>query len=155
MDAWAAARGGRREIGAGIADGSAGGVEQAFAGDRGGSVTRVVAPGGEVEALLPGEQKQLQQELAAMREYLQSVIEEQESTNEELTSANEEILSANEELQTAKEEAQSANEELATVNEELQHRNADLARVNNDLINLLSGVHIPIVMVNRDLGIRR
>jgi two-component system CheB/CheR fusion protein len=105
---------------------------------------------------------QLQQELAALREYLQSVIEEQESTNEELKSANEEILSSNEELQstneelqTAKEEAQSANEELATVNEELQHRNSDLARVNNDLVNVLSGVNIAIIMVSRDLIIRR
>jgi two-component system CheB/CheR fusion protein len=105
---------------------------------------------------------QLQQEIAALREYLQSAIEEQESTNEELKSANEEILSANEELQstneelqTAKEEAQSANEELATVNEELRHRNAELARVNNDLMNLLSGVNIPILMVGRDLRIRR
>src|SRR5262249_23847914 len=35
---------------------------------------------------------QLQQEIVALREYLQSVIEEQESTNEELKSANEEIL---------------------------------------------------------------
>jgi two-component system CheB/CheR fusion protein len=83
------------------------------------------------------------------------VIEEQVSTNEELKSANEEILSANEELQTAKEEARSANEELATVNEELRHRNAELARVNNDLVNLLSGVSIPIVMVSRELRIRR
>jgi two-component system CheB/CheR fusion protein len=105
---------------------------------------------------------QLQQELGALREYLQSVIEEQESTNEELKSANEEILSANEELQstneelqTAKEEAQSANEELATVNEELRHRNAELGRVNDDLLNLLSGVGIPIVMVGRDLRLRR
>lgn len=105
---------------------------------------------------------QLQQELGALREYLQSVIEEQESTNEELKSANEEILSANEELQstneelqTAKEEAQSANEELSTVNEELRHRNAELARVNDDLVNLLSGVGLPIVMVGRDLRIRR
>jgi two-component system CheB/CheR fusion protein len=105
---------------------------------------------------------QIQQELGALREYLQSVIEEQESTNEELKSANEEILSANEELQstneelqTAKEEAQSANEELGTVNEELRYRNAELARVNNDLMNLLSGVNIPIVMVNRDLRIRQ
>jgi two-component system CheB/CheR fusion protein len=105
---------------------------------------------------------QLQQELLALREYLQSVIEEQESTNEELKAANEEILSANEELQstneelqTAKEEAQSANEELATVNEELRHRNAELALVNNDLVNLLSGVNIPIVTVSRDLRIRR
>jgi two-component system CheB/CheR fusion protein len=104
----------------------------------------------------------LQQELAATREYLQSVVEEQESTNEELKAANEEILSANEELQstneelqTAKEEAQSANEELATVNEELRRRNAELARVNDDLVNLLSGVGIPIVIVSRDLRIRR
>jgi two-component system, chemotaxis family, CheB/CheR fusion protein len=105
---------------------------------------------------------QLQQEIGALREYLQSVIEEQESTNEELKSANEEILSANEELQstneelqTAKEEAQSANEELATVNEELRHRNVELARVNDDLVNLLAGVSIPIVMVSRDLRVRR
>src|SRR5205823_1214507 len=104
----------------------------------------------------------LQQELGALRGYLQSVIEEHESTNEELKSANEEILSTNEELQstneelqTAKEEAQSANEELATVNDELRHRNAELARVNNDLVNLLSGVNIPIVMVGRDLRVRR
>lgn len=104
----------------------------------------------------------LQQELGALREYLQSVIEEQESTNEELKSANEEILSANEELQstneelqTAKEEAQSANEELATLNEELRNRNAELARVNGDLVNLLIGVNIPIVMVGRDLRVRR
>lgn len=105
---------------------------------------------------------QLQQEISSLREYLQSVIEEQESTNEELKSANEEILSANEELQstneelqTAKEEAQSANEELATVNDELRHRNIELARVNDDLVNLLSGVGLPILMVGRDLRIRR
>jgi two-component system CheB/CheR fusion protein len=77
------------------------------------------------------------------------------SANEEILSANEELQSTNEELQTAKEEAQSANEELATVNDELRHRNAQLARVNNDLINLLAGVNIPIVMVGRDLRVRR
>ncbi len=105
---------------------------------------------------------QLQEEIGALRDYLQSVIEEQESTNEELKSANEEILSANEELQstneelqTAKEEAQSANEELNTVNDELRHRNIELARVNDDLVNLLIGVNIPIVMVSRDLRVRR
>jgi two-component system CheB/CheR fusion protein len=114
--------------------------------------------------LVPDEDQvnRLQHELASMREYLQSVIEEQESTNEELKSANEEILSANEELQstneelqTAKEEAQSANEELATVNEELRSRNAELARVNADVMNLIGGVNIPIVMVGRDLRVRR
>jgi two-component system, chemotaxis family, CheB/CheR fusion protein len=58
-------------------------------------------------------------------------------------------------LQTAKEEAQSANEELNTVNDELRHRNVELARLNNDLVNLLAGVNISIVMVSRDLRIRR
>jgi two-component system CheB/CheR fusion protein len=105
---------------------------------------------------------QLRLELTAMRDYLQSVIEQQESTNEELKSANEEILSSNEELQstneelqTAKEESQSANEELVTVNEELRHRNAEMARINNDLINFLAGANIPMVMVGRDLRVRR
>ncbi len=106
--------------------------------------------------------KQLQDELAASREYLQSIIQDLEAANEELQSANEEILSSNEELQstneeldTAKEELQSTNEELNTVNEELHGRNEELSRVNSDLINLLGCVEIAIVIVGADLGIRR
>jgi two-component system, chemotaxis family, CheB/CheR fusion protein len=105
---------------------------------------------------------QLRQELAATREYLQSIIESQEGTNEELQSANEEIQSGNEELQstneelqTSKEELESANEELHTVNEEMQHRNELLAQLNNDLTNLLYSVSLPIVMVGADLSVRR
>jgi two-component system CheB/CheR fusion protein len=105
---------------------------------------------------------QLQQELAATREYLQSMIEEHESAceelksaSEELMSSNEELQSTNEELQTAKEETQSANEELATLNEELHHRNSQLGQANNDLVNLLAAVNIAIIMVGRDLRIRR
>jgi two-component system CheB/CheR fusion protein len=104
----------------------------------------------------------LQEELAASREYLQSIIQDLEAANEELQSANEEILSANEELQstneeldTAKEELQSTNEELNTVNEELQARNEELSHVNSDLVNLLGSVQIAIVMVASDLRIRR
>ena len=104
----------------------------------------------------------LEQELAAMKEHLQAVVEEQEATNEELRSANEEIQSANEELQstneeleTAKEELQSTNEELTTVNEELRHSNLELTEVNDDLGNLLRGVNLPIVMLDRDFCIRR
>ncbi|MGB8353172.1 MAG: chemotaxis protein CheB [Chthoniobacteraceae bacterium] len=106
--------------------------------------------------------EQLQHELGAMKEHLQAVIEAQEATNEELRSANEEIQSSNEELQstneeleTAKEELQSTNEELTTVNEELLHSNLKLSEVNNDLSNLLRGVNLPIVMLDRDLNIRR
>jgi two-component system CheB/CheR fusion protein len=105
---------------------------------------------------------QLEQELATSREHLQTLIEEQESTNEELRSANEEIQSSNEELQstneeleTAKEELQSTNEELITLNEELKSGNVELTEVNNDLTNLLRSVNIPIVMVDRNLRIRR
>ena len=104
----------------------------------------------------------LRRELAASREYLQSIIQELEAANEELQSANEEILSSNEELQstneeldTAKEELQSTNEELNTVNEELHSRNDELTRVNSDLVNLLSSVDIPIVIVGSGLEIRR
>jgi two-component system, chemotaxis family, CheB/CheR fusion protein len=105
---------------------------------------------------------QLEKELVANKEYLQSVIDEREVANEELRSANEEIQSSNEELQstneeleTAKEELQSINEELTTLNEELRHTNLELGEVNNDLLNLLRSVNIPVVMVGRDLRIRR
>jgi two-component system CheB/CheR fusion protein len=104
----------------------------------------------------------LEQELAATKEYLQSVIETQEATNEELQSANEEILSSNEELQstneemeTAKEELQSTNEELTTVNDELRSRNVEITQINNDLINLLSSIDIAVIMIGSDLTIRR
>jgi two-component system CheB/CheR fusion protein len=104
----------------------------------------------------------LQRELAASRDYLQSIIQELEAANEELQSANEEILSSNEELQstneeldTAKEELQSTNEELNTLNEELHAANDELSRVNSDLINLLASVQIAIVIVSADLRIRR
>jgi two-component system, chemotaxis family, CheB/CheR fusion protein len=104
----------------------------------------------------------LEEELAATKEYLQSVIETQEATNEELQSANEEILSSNEELQstneeleTAKEELQSANEELTTVNDELRSRNVEITQVNNDLTNLFTSIDIAVVMVASDLTIRR
>ena len=104
----------------------------------------------------------LREELAATKEFLQSIIQEREAANEELQAANEELQSSNEELQstneeleTAKEELQSVNEELTTVNEELQQRNAELSQVNNDLNNLFAGVSIPIIMLGGDGRIRR
>ncbi len=114
----------------------------------------------------PGEAEpeavRLRRELEATREYLQALVEEHEAADEELKSAheeslasNEELQSTNEELQTAKEEMQSTNEELETVNDELGHRNRELGRLNDDLGNLMSSVSIPIVMVSRDLRVRR
>jgi len=104
----------------------------------------------------------LAQELAATREYLQSMIEQQEAANEELQSANEEVQSANEELQslneeleTSKEEIQSANEELVTLNDELQNRNLELSQSTSDMVNLLDSVQVPIVMLGQDGRVRR
>jgi two-component system CheB/CheR fusion protein len=104
----------------------------------------------------------LKQELVATKRYLHSLVEDKEASNEELQAANEEILSSNEELQstneelqTAKEELESSNEELHTVNEELHNRNFELTQANADLVNLLSSVNIAIVILGRDLRIRR
>ncbi|MFA6186753.1 MAG: chemotaxis protein CheB [Phycisphaerae bacterium] len=104
----------------------------------------------------------LQRELSETKEYLQTVIEEQENVNEEVKTANEEILSSNEELlstneelETAKEELQSSNEELTTTNEELQSRNSEVVLLNNDLINLLTSINMPVIMMGTDLVIRR
>jgi two-component system CheB/CheR fusion protein len=83
---------------------------------------------------------QLQKEVDATRDYLQTAIEKHEAAQEELKSAHEEALSANEEfqstneeLETAKEELQSANEELSTTNEELRNRNRQLTELNEAL----------------------
>lgn len=104
----------------------------------------------------------LERELSETRDYLQSIQEQYEASNEELQASNEEVQSANEELQsvneeleTSKEELESANEELTTVNEEMAHRNTELAGLNADLINLQTSTKLPIVLLGRDLTIRR
>ena len=108
------------------------------------------------------ETKRLKRELAGTREALHSAVESEEALKEEFQSANEEILSANEELQstneeleTSKEELQSANEELNTLNAELRSKNSELHELNNDISNLLNSTRIPVVMLDRNLKIRR
>ncbi len=105
---------------------------------------------------------QLRGELNATRDYLQAVagehqdtVEELGAANEELVAANEELQSANEELQSAQEELQSTNEELSTLNDELHNRNQQLDLIADDLVNVLESVQIPVIMVDRDLKVRR
>jgi len=104
----------------------------------------------------------LETDLAETRDYLQSMQEQHEAANEELQAPNEEVQSANEELQsvneeleTSKEELESANEELTTVNEEMANRNTELIRLNGDLVNLQTSIKLAIVLLGRDLTIRR
>ncbi|MFN0151328.1 MAG: CheR family methyltransferase [bacterium] len=104
----------------------------------------------------------LETELAETRDYLQSIQEQYEAANEELQasseeiqSANEELQSINEELETSKEELESANEELTTVNDEMANRNSELGRLNTDLLNVQTSSRLAIVMLGRDLTVRR
>jgi PAS domain S-box-containing protein len=105
---------------------------------------------------------ELRSELFPTKDYLRSVIEQTKAHTEELTAANEEIASSNEELrctneelQMAKEELQATNEELLTVNEELSVRNVEAVCLGDDLQNVLTSVEIPILLLGRDLRIRR
>lgn len=101
-------------------------------------------------------------ELAETRDYLHSIQEQHDAANEELQAASEEVQSANEELQsvneeleTSKEELESSNEELTTVNEEMHNRNIEVNRANGDLVNLQASAQLAIVLLGRDLTIRR
>ncbi len=105
---------------------------------------------------------ELERELAETRDYLQSIQEQNEAANEELQasseevqSANEELQSINEELETSKEELESTNEELTTINDEMVSRNGELNRLNADLNNLQVGIHTAILLLSRELVIRR
>ena len=105
---------------------------------------------------------ELERELAETRDYLQTIQEQNEAANEELQasseelqSANEELQSMNEELETSREELESTNEELTTINDEMVGRNLELNRINADLNNVQVGIHTAILLLSRDLVIRR
>jgi two-component system, chemotaxis family, CheB/CheR fusion protein len=117
--------------------------------------TKAAATKGKTLRHNDGEAARLRLELSATKEYLQSIIDEKESALEELKSTSEEAQAGNEELETAQEELESANEELNTLNEELKTSNTELSQVNRDLSNLLESINIPLVMVGKDLRIRR
>jgi two-component system, chemotaxis family, CheB/CheR fusion protein len=106
------------------------------------------APPSPAQADQVGRIAELERELLAKDEYLQTTLEEMETTNEELKSTNEE-------LETSKEELQSVNEELSTVNAELQDKVVDLSRANNDMNNLLAGTGVGTVFVDHQLRIAR
>jgi len=76
---------------------------------------------------------ELEHELAATKENLQTFIEELETANEELQSLNEELQSSNEELQSSNEELETSNEELQSTNEELQIAYTELKAANEEI----------------------
>jgi two-component system, chemotaxis family, CheB/CheR fusion protein len=105
--------------------------------------------------------KQLEEELAALREDMRSVLEEQEAAHEELQSVNEEIISSNEELQsineeleTSKEELESSNEELLTINQELQMRNEQLAEIQEYSEAVFTTIRESLLILDKSLRIK-
>ncbi len=99
--------------------------------------------------------RQLETELSATREALQSNIEQLKSLNEELQSSNEELQAANEELETSREELQSLNEELITVNSQLQSKIEEQDETNNDLNNFLASTNIPTIFLDPQFRVKR
>ncbi|WP_437955528.1 chemotaxis protein CheB [Sorangium sp. So ce119] len=118
----------------------------------------VRAPAGS-SRLAPEEQIwRLEQELAAAREHLQTVIEEHDTAseelqalNEELQSSNEELQSTNEELETTNEELQSANEELTTLNQEINVKSSELLTLNQRLVAIQNAIAYPLLVVDKNL----
>jgi two-component system, chemotaxis family, CheB/CheR fusion protein len=104
---------------------------------------------------------QLEQELTATREDLESAIrdlemtnEEQKAVNEEAMSVNEEYQSTNEELETSKEELQSLNEELTALNIQLHETVEQQRAASNDLRNILNSTDVATLFLDADLNIR-
>lgn len=105
--------------------------------------------------------KQLEAELAALRDDMRSIVEAQEAAVEELQSANEEIVSSNEELQsineeleTSKEEVESSNEELITINQELQLRNEQLTETQDYAEAVFSTIRESLVILDKNLRVK-
>ncbi len=96
-----------------------------------------------------------EQRLDSMRQEHGMAYEDLRAANEELQSLNEEYRSTTEELETSKEELQSVNEELQTVNHELKMKLEEVSRANNDLENFMSATDIPMLFLDRGLGIKR
>ena len=106
--------------------------------------------------------RDLEDELIATREHLQTVVEELETSseetqalNEELQASNEELQASNEELQSANEELQSTNEELTTVNEELQVKTAELTELNADLESIQNSFGFSLLVVTEQMRLIR
>ncbi|TWT53830.1 Autoinducer 2 sensor kinase/phosphatase LuxQ [Rubripirellula amarantea] len=106
-------------------------------------------------AMLQEQVRMLEMELDYTRENLQATIEEVETTNEELQSSNEELTSSNEELQSTNEELHSVNEELHTTHTESTRRLQLLTELTNDLESVMRESNVGLVLVDRDMTIRR
>ena len=90
----------------------------------------------------------LEQELAATRTEMQTMLEERDAANEELQTAIEEIRASNEELQAI-------NEELTTANTKLHSSNEQLRSAQEYAGAIVETVREPLVVLSGDLRVQR
>jgi len=111
----------------------------------------------------PGaEVREIEDELVATREHLQTLVEElataneeMQALNEEAQASNEELQATNEELEAANEELQATNEELVSLNEELNVKTQELAQLAEEYAHLYDALQFPILVFDRGLQLRR
>ncbi len=101
------------------------------------------------------ERRALNEELAAAREHLQSLVQQVEQGRQERQSLHEELQASSEELQSSNEELQASNEELTTLNEQLQSTSAELSDLNDVLLSIESSVQMAMVVVDQHLRVMR
>ena len=110
----------------------------------------------------PESNRQIEDELVATREHLQTLIEkmatsneEMQALNEEAQAANEELQATNEELEAANEELQATNEELVSLNEELNVKTLELSHLTEEYAHLFDALQFPILVFDRALHLVR
>ncbi|MCX8018287.1 MAG: PAS domain-containing protein, partial [Rhodocyclaceae bacterium] len=133
--------------------------------DSGGQLTLVLfAPEkpADGEEAPPAESRQVEDELLATREHLQTLVEElataneeMQALNEEAQASNEELQATNEELEAANEELQATNEELVSLNEELNVKTLELTRLAEEYAHLYDALQFPILVFDRSLQLVR
>ncbi len=112
--------------------------------------------------LPPQTREDMQGELNATREHLQTVIEELETSNEEMQALNEEVQAANEELQASNEELEASNEELQatnqeliSLNDELSAKTRQLASLSNEYEHLYNSLDLPLLVFTSEMRLSR
>ena len=74
---------------------------------------------------------------------------------DKLRVAEQRVESIRQEHGMAYEDLRAANEELQTVNHELKMKLEEVSRANNDMENFMAPTDIPMLFLDRDLGIKR
>jgi two-component system CheB/CheR fusion protein len=116
----------------------------------------------ESELLPASGARQLEDELVATREHLQTMVEalananeEMQALNEEAQASNEELQATNEEMEAANEELQATNQELLSLNEELNVKTTEYASLSEEYAHLYDALDFPILVFDRDFALIR